>query len=401
MANRRRGRRKSNLLTYVVVIAVICIVVYVAYTVIIGVTQSTAYIESGDMGNQYTAQAVIIRSESLTDTEGLTSVRFFANEGEMAYAGTKIAEVYSSGFSQSDMNKLLSTRSSIKDQIKIATASEYSDTTLDRLDKQALDYARELGMMVRGEAQGNLLNLERQMSNLLTRRQQHFKDNYTAKNTTLRELFTTENTLQKKIQSWTTPYIADRECLISFYTDGWENVLTAEAFDDLSIETAQSVLSGATPPMTTSQRGRTAVYRQVSPSGWYLLLLSNDKNWNPVIGQSYKVQLQGFDDYVFDAVVSTYVKSGNETLVRLRVTGDVRPVLNVRTASAQVGEAYVSGLKVPLNALHTQGDMIGVVLTDNGGIFVPVEVVLRDSTYAVVSSLVPGALWEGQKIQLF
>ena len=83
------------------------------------------------------------------------------------------------------------------------------------------------------------------------------------------------------------------------------------------------------------------------------------------------------------------------------VTSNVRTVLNTRTSQATVGELYVSGLQVPLNALRQQNGQIGVVLTDGNGIFVPVEVLMQDNENAVVMPLDVGALAEGQKVRLF
>ena len=155
------------------------------------------------------------------------------------------------------------------------------------------------------------------------------------------------------------------------------------------------------PEQTSAQRGRTPVFRKVRAGGWYLLLLSEDKNWNPVVGQSYKVELEGFDDQVVDATVTSFARSGGELLVRMSVSSDVRVVLNVRTANAQVGELYVSGLKVPLNALRQQNGQMGIVLTDDGGRFVPVTVIMQDNSYAVIQPLQAGALMEKQKIRVF
>ena len=396
MAKRKRQGR-SRFGTVIFVLIILGVLGYVGYMIFGNFVQRTAVIASGNLGNQYEARAVIVRNETLTDSEGLTSVKYFADEGELVYKGSKIAEVYSTGYSQTDVNKLLNVRSNIKTQVK-AIASPYTDNQLDRLDEQALAHARELGMMVQGKADGNLLNLERQLTSSLSRRQEYLKEKYYS---SLVQLYDEETSLIKKIQSWTATYLADRDCIVSFYTDGWENTLTPETYDTTEISQVHSVLAGDSPPMSTAQRGRTSVFRQVTTHGWYLLLLSNDKNWNPVIGQTYKVELQGFEDSVVDGLVTSFARAGNELLVRMSINASVKPVLNVRTASAVVHESYVSGLQVPVNAIRQQGDYTGVVLTDNGGMFVPVTIILQDNNYAVIQPLVSGSLWEGQKIRLF
>lgn len=395
----RKRRKRVAFRFYLLLIAALCIFGYGVYIAVDSLVQNTAVIESGGMDSQYSARAVIVRDEKVTDVEGLTSVKYYAEEGTLVYRGNRIADVYSSGYSTTDRNKLLSVRQNIKVQHKLLLASTYSDQTLERLDTQIYEYAREFELLVHNKAQGNLLNLETQLQTSLTARQNHLRNKYS--NQQLIKYYEEEATLVKKIQSWTTTHLAQSDCIVSFYTDGYEEVLDIANFDDITAVQVRSILNGEAPEQSVVQRGRTSVFREVSPSGWYLLLISNDSNWNPVVGQSYKVQLTGFDDHVVDAAVSSFSRSGNELLVRMTVNGDVKPVLNVRTAEALVGELYVSGLKVPLNALHYQNGQWGVVLTDNGGVFVPVYEIMRDNNYAVIQPVAAGALQAGQKVKVF
>ena len=298
------------------------------------------------------------------------------------------------------MNKLLNIRSQIKAQHKSLAASSYTDLQLDRMNTNVLSIAADIRSVARKEATGNLLNLVRQMDTAMSNRQSYLKTKY-ATDQNLSNLYRDESSLLKKIASWTITYIADSDCIVSFYTDGYENALPFDTADDITAGQIRAVLNGDDPESTAAERGRTPVFRTVQNGSWYLMLLTNDKNWNPVTGQSYKVQLEGFDDTVFDATVTSFARSGSELLVRMSVPSKVRAVLNTRTAKATVGELYVSGLQVPLNALRQQNGETGVVLTDNGGLFVPVDVVMQDNRNAVIVPKSVGALSEGQKVLLF
>lgn len=397
---KRRKKRRVAFRFYVFLFVVLCGFLYACYLVVGGMFEKTAVITAGNMGNQYHANAVIVRNETLTSAEGLTSITYYADEGEVVYKGNKIAEIYSTGYSQTDMNKLLNIRTQIKNYHKTLAASTYTDLQLDRMDANVLQIASDIRSIARGKSTGNLLNLTRQMDTAMSSRQSYLRSKYST-DQTLTGLYQNESTLLKKIASWTVTYIADTDCIVSFYTDGYENAFSVETADDITTAQVRSVLNGEDPESTAAERGRTPVFRTVQNGQWYLMLLTNDKNWNPVEGQSYKVQLEGFDDTVFDATVTSFSRSGSELLVRMSVSSKVRTVLNTRTAQATVGELYVSGLQVPLNALRTQNNQLGVVLTDNGGIFVPVQVVMQDNKNAVILPLSVGSLAEGQKVLLF
>ncbi len=396
----RRKKKRVAFRFYVILLVGLGLFGYGAYSVLANMVQRTAIIESGGASNQYAAEAVIVRKETLKDAEGLTRINYFADEGQLVLKGNTIAEVYSTGYSKTDENKLLNARSKIKSYHKTKLAAEYKDATLARLDSQILDYARELELMVHGKAKGNLVNLQRQMETVLTQRQTHLRSKFSG-DQNLNNLYDEEASLVKQIAGWTNTHLAKSDCIVSFYTDGYENALSTDTLDTITAAQVRSVLNGEAPATTTAQRGRTPIFREVQPSGWYLLLLSHDVNWKPVDGQTYKVQLAGFEDKVFDAVVESSARSGSELLVRMSVAGDVRPVLNVRTTTAEVGETYVSGLKVPLNALYYQNGTFGVVLTDGNGLFVPIEEIVRDNKYAIIQPQTPGALREGQKIRVF
>ncbi len=397
---RRQGKTRIAFRFYLFLFAAVCMLGYGVYTALDSMIQRSAVIESGDMGNQYMVDAVIARNEKLTDAEGVTSVKFYVDEGGHVAQGNKIVEVYSTGYSQTDMNKLLSVRSQIKDQHKILKASTHGDIQLENLEKKVMDYTREFELMVRGTGHGNLLNLERQIQAAMNARQSYLRNKHAA-DQSLTSLYENETTLVKKIANWTNNKVATSDCIVSFYTDGYENYLDVNDLDNITPAQVLGVLAGQRPPTSLAQRGRVPIYREVNPSGWYLLLISHDANWKPVEGQAYKVELAGFDDHIVEGVVTTATRTGSDLLIRMKVKGDVRPVLNVRTTKAQVGEEYVSGLKVPNNALRQQGGQMGVVLMDSGGIFVPVNVVMQNNDYAVIQSLAVGALWEGQKIRVF
>ena len=52
---------------------------------------------------------------------------------------------------------------------------------------------------------------------------------------------------------------------------------------------------------------------------WYALFLCQDRDWNPVVGETYQMQLTGFDDYVIPAEVVSFTRIGSDLLLRMRV----------------------------------------------------------------------------------
>lgn len=399
---RRKKRGRVAFRFYVLVVVAVVGLGYGANALIQTFVTKTAVVTTQNMDNKYQADAVIMRDERVTDDEGLVRVTYYAEEGSVVYNGSKIAEVYTAGYSQSDMNQLLTVRSQIKGYHKQLISASYSEPELDLYNSRILERAHELELMVQGKAKGNLINLNRQLQLSLDERQNYMRTAH-ASDQTLSSYYDSETSILKKIDSWTRRCFAESDCIVSFYTDGYESMLKAANFETITAQEVRSVVAGEAPVLSTAQKGRTAIYREVTPTGWYLLLLSHDTKWNPQDGETYRVRLMGFDDHIVDGVVQSSSRTGNELLVRMRVAGDVRPVLNVRSLRAEVGDKSVSGLWVPVGALYRQGEEWGVVINDGGQFFVPVTIIDRDSVneYAIIEPVVPGMLKEGQKVRLF
>jgi hypothetical protein len=215
-------------------------------------------------------------------------------------------------------------------------------------------------------------------------------------------LYKDESQQIKRIESWTTSYIAQEESVVSFYTDGYETTLNANTYADITPQEAHAVLSGQKLEVDLVTRGRQPIYRTVLPGDWYILLLTNDRNWNPTEGQIYKAKLEGFEDYLVDATVVSFTRVGGEMLVRMAVHSDVRPVLNIRTCRMSVGEFVEGLLSVPIESVFEQDGMMGVAVRGpSGDSFTPVTIVSSDAKNRYVQPVYAGSLLPGQTVLTF
>ena len=399
MRRRRHVRIQARFYVFLILLALIALMLF------LWLNQrnrlgTTAIVTQSSLGSQYQGQIVIVRDETLYDAEGVTRIDYVAEEGSHLYKGGVICRVYSSGYNQTEINKLESYRSAIQQYHKEQVMQNYVDAQLDRLNSQIDALALEIRTLVQGQGVGSLNNLETQMTSALNSRQNYLRQKY-PQDLTLSSLYQQESQQLKKIESWTTTYDAKEECIVSFYTDGYESTVNAETYEELTLSQVRSVLAGQQLATDVVSRGRTAVFRTVQPDVWYALLVSSERNWNPVLDQTYKMQLEGFDNPV-DATVISFTRSGGDLLVRMVIDEDVESVLNLRTSRVVVGE-FVDGVNVPVSALYVQNNMIGVVVSELGvDTFVPVTVISQDETTAFVRSIYTGSpLQAGKTVKLF
>lgn len=399
---KQRGALLGRVLIVAVVAAVLCLLIW-KLPQITSKNATTAIARAGVLGDEYAGSVVIARNETLYETENKTRVDFVASEGSHVARSSIICKVYSSGYNQTEINRLQTYREEIQDYHVGQVFSTYVDAALDANNDDISSLAQQVRTLVQGRGVGSLSNLENQLQSALNVRKNYLRQKY-PDDQTLSGLYKVENDQLKKIESWTTTYTANEDCIVSFYTDGYENTVNANTYASLTPADVRNVIRGVAPQqMTAVQRGSDPIFRTVVEDEWYALFLCTDREWNPVVGEQYQMQLTGFDNYVLPAQVESFTRIGGDLLLRMRVKSDVEPVLNIRTCGATVGD-FVSGVYVPIRALYTLDNMIGVVVLEGGlQTFVPVTVIsYPDEDTAFVRPTLSGSpLSEGKTIMLF
>ena len=395
-------RQRVSPVQVIVVLLVLIFAGWYVYTNLFDQGSQYAQIESGVLGPSYMGDAVIARDEVPYDAEGVTSVDYIAQEGATVRRGEKICDVYSSGYNQREMSALQNYRDQIKEkQLALLAAETSYDQRMTRLETDVLDRAKEVRLLVQG-ARGNMVNQEGILDTAIAARQNYLYQKY-ADDQSLTRLYDDESAQQMRIESWTKPYAATVEGIVSFYSDGYEYGLTAASYGNFDPARVRAMFGGQAPEKSTVQKGRTTIYRMVRPNSWNVLMLVKSDTWNPVQGQTYQLRLEGFDNTEVSATLVSFTRAAGELLLRLEVRSDVTPVLYMRTCQAQIGEK-VNTLKGPNRAIyrHSNGmDGVVVVNADGSRAFVAAHIISSDGVYTFIDPVQQGMLYVGQTVLLF
>lgn len=366
-----------------------------------GEKATTAQIQMGMLGNTFHGDALIVRNETAFNEEGVQNIEYEAEEGSLVYRTDPLCYVYSTGYSTSEMKTLQDYRDQINDYQQTLLAAETAyDQRMDMLETEVIERGLEVRSLVQG-SRGNLINQETILATAITQRQNYFRSKY-ASDTRLSRLYDDENTQKQRIESWIKPKLATQESsIVSFYTDGFEQALSPELFETYTPSQVRSMISGIKPETSAAERGRIDLYRLVKKDNYAVLMLINDRNWNPTKDEVYELTLEQFTSTKVQAKVLSYARSGGELLIRLAVVDDVSNVLYMRTCEATISEA-VECMKVPISALYAQNGARGVVIDQNGvPSFVPVTVLSEVGGEAYIQPIQSGVLTEGMDVQLF
>lgn len=399
---RRGGGGLGRILRFLLILVVIGGGAWFLWNSNKGSAPTTATIEMGTLGTIYRGDALIVREETVFQDEGVQSIEYVAQEGSVVYPGNVVCYVYSTGYSSKEMTALQSYRDQIKSyQLTLLKSETAYDPTMEELENKVIKQGLQVRNLVQGE-HGNLINQEIILATAITQRQNKFRSKY-ASDMRLSRLYDDEETQQQRIDSWIKQHHASRGSIVSFYADGFEQALAPDP-DSLGKYTPSEVramINGQKPEVSTAARGRTNIYRLVTEQNYAVLMLIKDNTWNPVEGSTHKLKLEQFANTVVDTQILSFTRSGGELLLRLKVIGDVTPVLYMRTCQAELGE-YADCMLVPTTAIYTQSGVKGVVvISGEQQLFVPVNVVQESGGNAYISAIQTGVLSAGQTVRLF
>lgn len=402
-APRQRNYNKLNLILgiFIALLAVALIAIAI-FQFAANPQVHTALVGDGTLGSSYTGSALIVRNETLYTEKGITQIDYSAvEEGTSVTRGTNVCTVYTSGFSTKEWTKLRDFRAQIKEYqlLLLSTTNIEADSQLKRYNSSVLERAQETQALVQG-ATGSLLNQEALLSEAISERSYYLKQKY-ADDQKLSRLYDDEKMQLQRIETWTKQFGAGDTGIVSFYTDGFERVLTTSTCAMFSPDDVLSMYRGNLPDTASLERNEVAVYRLVRQGNWKVLMLCDDTSWTPEIGASYELLIESFDNTRVSAEVEGVTRAGGQLLLRLNVQSDVTPVLYVRSCHVQLSESVYT-LTVPASSLTSSDGQLGVVVVQpDGQYFLPVTVVNQVNNEAYIIPTLDNILSVGSTVLVF
>jgi putative membrane fusion protein len=391
-------RRRRVTGRFYVFLILIGIGLYFVIRELVPLGASEAIVTMAATSYSQTLEAVIVRDETVTSFEGNAQVVYVAAEGAEVAKGQEIADVYAAGYSEKEINQLEAVRQGIRAYHR-QILDNIVDAALERLENNVQQKALEVKTLIREKTRGSLINLEEQLQSAMQARQNYLNQNR-REDPKLNNLYVEETKRENATASWRNPEVAPVAGIVSFYLDGSERFLTPANLESLTVEDVRSVLAGRTPESEGQSRLEKSIFRIVNPDKWYVVLLSKDASWNPVNGQIFTVQFEGFEGSAFTGKVIKMLKASGEVMAQLEMDSALGPLINKRAGKAMIG-INLTGLSVPVKAITVVNGQPGVTVSDvPGGTFVPVEVLSSDSQNAIIQPLIEGTLSIGWRVIL-
>jgi putative membrane fusion protein len=344
------------------------------------VPAGNATVEQGTMVYEKQVRTVIVRDEKTVTKENYGKISFVAAEGEKVSAGTKVAEVYAWGYNDKVLQDLISVQS----EIKAYQENDILKQVFQKDLQNVKDQIDELATTLCGGDAGNLdlIEIESDLKALM-RQQKNMLKNVSTPDDMLQRLYDREAELKGRLDAWISDVVTEEAGTISFYFDGFEQLMTPAQIDKLKRSDIDNIIDNTAVQKIDVSEGTKPLYRLVNSNKWYCLI-AGDKDDNLKTGMVYDIAFEGFFDQPYTGRLLSQRELDSGVLYVLEIDDDIGPLLSVRKANAKLGKTY-EGMKVPENAISSRDGREGVTaVLDGNDAFVPVTVVYRAGGYAIV-----------------
>lgn len=379
---RRRSRFHLTSRFFVVFVLFVSAVVFTVLLVLR--SRKTGEIEYGSIGAELEVSAVLVRDEAVVAVERYEKVNFSVIEGETIGNDVAVAEVFKRGYQDETMVTLLNLQKDIyKKQMELlggTVSAELADVNA-RID----EVEAQIRAQSQSEAGLDMLSLEKQLKSLQAERSTLLAATVPA-DSTLTNLYGQLAEQQKTLAKWTrTVTNTAGTGVVSFYFDGYEQVLNANKIATVNSALITSVVKGGNTTVNTSSGSETPLYRLINTGHWFIVFTTDaTAAFRLTAGEQYFVTFGDYSEDVYQATARDSVISEKKVVNILEFNVDIGKLAGIRTVKATVTKS-AQGLVVPVSALVIENGVAGINISyGDTPLRVEVDVLSEDGDKAVI-----------------
>lgn len=359
--------------------AIILVVVLIS---VLSVKTFTA--EQGTISFSKNSSGVVIRKETLYKADNYGKTEFIAQEGQVVTKGTPIADVYSWDYNDKDYAELKELQETIMDYQQNNVYSSIRSEDLEHLNAMIDEKTAEIRAIVKGEAEGNLLVLNKELEKLMDERAAVLRDSI-KQDDQLKAFYDQEAALKAKIDNWKQTILAEEDGVVSFHFDGTEILLTPENMTKLTVKNINDILQGKSSYTSSEATASRALYRLVSQNEWYVVMICDEKVPEFENNSAFQVEFSYGEDYKYTATIYGHNSESGKEIYYLAFSQPVDKLLLARQVEFKISADYV-GIKVPFSAVKTKDGVTGVYYKNEEGkkVFEPAAVLIRQDKECII-----------------
>lgn len=377
------AKRNSIALPIFIFFIILCFIYIIGSSVNFLTKKIVSYdvLSYGTIDTPKSANAVIIRSEKLYNTDKAGVISYDVADNEKIKKGTVVCSIKDEAVVEQmqatldDINEQIMKIQSERKDISVYSEDikKYNFQMQNIIDSNALDYAY---MKL-----GNIYELENTIQKELDTRNQYL---LTENSEALSSLVSQKKEQESKLNENISNIIADESGIVSYYIDGLEEELTPDNMANITKSTITDNVK-AESSFKSSVKANSPAFKLVTSNTWYIVsYIDNDyiEGWEKDTTRSIYIKDSDGKEHKLDAYIQELVDNGNsnEKFVIFKLTRDITDFINVRNITIET-ESSERGYKIPNDAIIEETLMkIPASYVDSDGNVAKVE---NDSTKKV------------------
>ncbi len=376
-------KKKVNRKKIIIYIALVLILIYLAYAVYLLVRQPTdkVTVEKGTLYLEETDIGYIIRNEQVVKGNNYKNgMERIKNEGEKTAKDDSIYRYYSK-----NEEKLKEQIAELDTKVQEALQGQTSiDSTLKLADIKLLENQldEKIALLSKTSDISKITEYKKQINDIISKKAKLTGESSSA-GTYLKQLYNQRTKLEEQLNSGAEYIKAPESGIVSYKVDGLEETLTPNNFSTLSKEFLEKLKIKTGQLIATNDE----CGKIIDSSKCYIATISDSEQARKTsVGDSVKVRLSS--NKVIKSTVA-YVSQENEeeTLIVLEINKQISELANYRKISFDLIWWNESGLKVPNQAI-VEKNGINYVVRNRAGYLdkIAVKVTKKNDKYSIVTN---------------
>lgn len=376
-------KKKVNRKKIIIYIALVLILIYLAYAVYLLVRQPTdkVTVEKGTLYLEETDIGYIIRNEQVVKGNNYKNgMERIKNEGEKTAKDDSIYRYYSK-----NEEKLKEQIAELDTKVQEALQGQTSiDSTLKLADIKLLENQldEKIALLSKTSDISKITEYKKQINDIISKKAKLTGESSSA-GTYLKQLYNQRTKLEEQLNSGAEYIKAPESGIVSYKVDGLEETLTPNNFSTLSKEFLEKLKIKTGQLIATNDE----CGKIIDSSKCYIATISDSEQARKTsVGDSVKVRLSS--NKVIKSTVA-YISQENEeeTLIVLEINKQISELANYRKISFDLIWWNESGLKVPNQAIVEENG-INYVVRNRAGYLdkIAVKVTKKNDKYSIVTN---------------
>lgn len=362
------------------------VILYFVYKLIFGLVlkpPDTEIVKFGEVSTQKEYECLIIRDEKIVKSPNEGNIKYYVEEGEKVEKNYKICEIYTSDVDEKDKEKINELNSRIN-EIESSKSSLF-EVDIDKLEEEINITVSEIR---NARIQGDFAKIYKLRSNLENKinKKRRVSGDKSFSGANLEKLQGEKNELESKMKNSILEINSPESGIISYYVDGYEEILTPDNLTNLEYEFIKSMDGVYNKLKYDEVIYNLPIFKITDNTAWYIVIITDYED-----ASTFKLDRRisvDISDTRISGEVFDKVHGESKSFIIVRTNQYVSSFNKIRKQNLNIIKEQYEGLKIYKDCIIEKDGQLGVFVlnVNRKAVFKPIKVLGYNDEFAVIQS---------------